>query len=298
MSVKISIIIPTYNEEEYLPRLLESIQKQTFQDYEIIVADNKSRDQTRKIAKSFGARVVDGGMPSRGRNNGAKAARGDFLYFFDADIKLPKDFLKKSYNEIQDRFLDVASCEFRPLSNMLLDRVIHSFANFYVKMNQVTDPHAPGFCIFISRRLFERIGGFNEKLKLAEDHDLVKRASEFRSFRILESSHIQVSVRRFRKEGRLLYIGKVMQVTWHRAFKGEVTEQIVDYEFGNFDRNPKGAERSKLLKLEQEINRLDKKYSSLVSSYRKKKKDFHSGEIVDRLQEQYASMKEKVKEIF
>ena len=73
----LSIIIPTLNEEEYLPRLLESIRRQTYRDYEIIVADNNSEDQTRAIAESFGARVSPGGNhPGKGRNRGAEAAKG------------------------------------------------------------------------------------------------------------------------------------------------------------------------------------------------------------------------------
>jgi glycosyltransferase involved in cell wall biosynthesis len=54
----ISIVIPTYNEEKYLPRLLKQIKQQDFTDYEIIVADNNSKDKTRSIAKRFGARIT------------------------------------------------------------------------------------------------------------------------------------------------------------------------------------------------------------------------------------------------
>ena len=61
--MKISIIIPTYNEEEYLPKLLESIKSQDFTDYEVIVADAQSNDNTREIAKEYGCVVVEGGLP-------------------------------------------------------------------------------------------------------------------------------------------------------------------------------------------------------------------------------------------
>ena len=67
-----SIIIPTYNEEEYLPVLLDSIKEQDFDDYEIIVADANSTDKTVEIAKDYGCIVVEGGLPAVGRNNGAK----------------------------------------------------------------------------------------------------------------------------------------------------------------------------------------------------------------------------------
>ena len=57
-NMKISIIIPAYNEEEYLPKLLESIEKQDFKDYEVIIADANSSDNTREIAESYGCTVV------------------------------------------------------------------------------------------------------------------------------------------------------------------------------------------------------------------------------------------------
>lgn len=76
-----SIVIPTYNEEEYLPKLLESIKMQSYDDYEIIVADANSNDRTREIAEEYGCIVVDGGLPAVGRNNGAKVAKGEIILF-------------------------------------------------------------------------------------------------------------------------------------------------------------------------------------------------------------------------
>ena len=75
----LSIIIPTLNEEKYLPKLLDSIVKQSYKDYEIIIADNNSKDKTRSIARSYGCRLTKGGMPAVARNNGAKIARGKLL---------------------------------------------------------------------------------------------------------------------------------------------------------------------------------------------------------------------------
>ena len=92
---KLSIIIPCKNEEEQLPKLLASIKRQTFTDYEIIVADAHSKDRTREIAESFGARVVEGGMPGPGRNKGALQAQGTHLLFLDADVT----FLSHRYLE-------------------------------------------------------------------------------------------------------------------------------------------------------------------------------------------------------
>ena len=235
--MKLSIIIPTKNEEELLPRLLESITSQDFSDYEVIVADADSTDRTREIAADGGARVVDGGMPGVGRNNGARASSGDFLVFLDADVIIPEHFLKNLYNEMQERFIDVATCSIKPISNIQLDRIIHKLINLTILANLRVDPKAFGFCIFISRRLFDRVGGFDETIKVAEDNDLVKRASEYRPLRFINSTYIHVSVRRFEKEGRLAYMAKGIGLNVYRIFKGEIRydNDVVTYDFGGYD---------------------------------------------------------------
>ncbi len=259
--MRISVIIPTLNEQEDLPVLLDSLSKQTLQDFEVIVADAGSKDDTVKIAKKHKARVVPGGMPGVGRNRGAEVAKGDFLFFFDADVSLPPDFLEKANKEMQERFLDLATCEFHPDSQLKLDEIMFRFANLSVTLNQDMNPRAAGFCIFIARRLFERVGGFDESLKLAEDHDLVQRASKYRPLRVLESTHLNVSVRRLEKEGRFSLIQKYFKVEMHLLFKGNVKDDIVDYEFGNF---AKKSENTKWLDdLEKKIIQMEKAYNKL-----------------------------------
>ncbi len=258
--MQVSVVIPTLNEAEDLPVLLESLKKQTFRDFEIVVADAGSKDGTVNLAKKYGARVVPGGMPGPGRNRGAEVANGEFLFFFDADVEVPPNFIGDAVKELDDRFLDLATCEFRPKSDLRLDDVMFRFANLSVKMNQDLNPRAAGFCIFITRRLFRRVGGFDETLKLAEDHDLVQRASKFRPLRVLKTVELKVSVRRLEKEGRFALIQKYMQVELHLLFKGNVREDIVEYEFGNFADKEKGGGRllddveSRIIALEQVYN--------------------------------------------
>ena len=109
----ISIIIPTLNEEKYLPHLLKSIKEQDFfsnpEKLEIIVADAGSEDKTVEIAKSFGCQITKGGLPAKGKNEGAKIARGDLFLFLDSDVILDKNYLKKALKEFRERKLSVAS---------------------------------------------------------------------------------------------------------------------------------------------------------------------------------------------
>lgn len=92
----VSVIIPTLNEEDFLPLLLTSIRNQTYQPIEVVVADS-STDNSPEVARSFGVTVVT--VPelnvSRARNEGARAARGDILVFMDADCILEPPFVEK-----------------------------------------------------------------------------------------------------------------------------------------------------------------------------------------------------------
>ena len=271
--MKVSIIIPTLNEEKMLPGLLESIKAQGFTDYEIIIADAHSKDRTREIALSFGCYVVDGGLPGAGRNAGAAVANGDFLFFLDADVIIPPGFIHNVYNEMQDRFIDLATCEIKPLSDLRLDKVIHRLMNLAVLLNLWLDPKAFGFCIFVTKRLFHRAGGFDETIYVAEDNDFVKRASVFRNLRYLNSAYIMVSIRRFEKEGRFAYLKKGVKLNLYRAFKGEIrNDEVVKYEFDAFDKIDNETDLNFLDRFEKRLLRAEGN-SRLFNKNAKRKKN-------------------------
>jgi glycosyltransferase involved in cell wall biosynthesis len=299
--MKISIIIPALNEERYLPLLLDSIHQQSFRDYEVIIADAHSLDATVRIAEQSGAKVVDGGMPAKGRNSGANAAQGDFLFFLDADVVLPDDFLQRAHDEMRERYLDLATCEVIPLSDLQIDRTLHSLANLSIRMGQYTSPHAAGFCILSTRRLFERVGGFDESLTMAEDHDYVKRAAKFRPLRVLDSTRINVSVRRLEKEGRAMLVNKYVQVELHRIFKGELKTEVIDYEFGNFQKAATDKQSRRLAAFEAKLIQLDKKFRELKEMAKPNEQMFDftpPKELMNRLKEQFDNAKGMLRELF
>lgn len=229
----LSIIIPTKNEEKFLPILLASIRRQNFpaDDYEIIVADNKSQDKTRKIAEEYGARIVQGGMPGPGRNFGAKAAKGDILLFLDADTKLlTKTFLKNTIKEFQRRRLDVAVPE-AYVKGKKMDKLFFEFWNYVVKASQFISPFAGGWCIFAKKKTHDKIKGFDEKITLGEDCDYAKRAGKIGKFRVLNSAKIQVSPRRFKKEGYLKVAFQVFGTGFYWAVMGRDKKNMFNYKF-------------------------------------------------------------------
>lgn len=233
MAIPISIIIPTFNEARYLPNLLKSLRNQTQLPSEIIVADAFSVDDTCKIAKSFGATVITGGLPAKARNTGAKIANSSILLFLDADVVLPPPFLEQTYQEMQKRNLDITSCFITPRSRLRLDKFLHHFANYYMRMTQKFHPHIPGCCIFVKKNLHQTIGGFDESLFMAEDHDYLKRAKKMGRFGYLKLYKIPVSVRRLSAEGRIKIALKYIAVELHLLFIGKIRKNIFDYKFGN-----------------------------------------------------------------
>lgn len=241
----LSIVIPTKNEEAYLPYLLRSIKAQTYTEYEIIVADAASTDRTRAIAAEFGARVVDGGMPGPGRNRGAAVAKGENLLFLDADVLLPDPwFLQMTVAEFEKRGLGAATCKIHPLSDKKIDKVFHEIYNYFMHVTQEMVPHAPGFCIFVKKAVHDAIGGFDEEVTLAEDHDYVGRAGKASKFGLLKTYRIPVSVRRFDRDGRLNIAVKYLLCELHMRTRGSVKSDVFNYTFGHDDKKktPSSAE--------------------------------------------------------
>ncbi len=228
----LSIITPTLNEEKYLPKLLESIKRQSFKDYEIIVADFNSKDKTRKIARRYKCKIVNGGKPSAARNNGAKIAKGNMLFFIDADCIINKSFLQEALNEIESRNLDAAGCYAVPQSKKISDHITLALFNFWIYLAQFFYPNA-AFGIFCKKELHRKIRGFNENIKLSEDMDYVKRAGRHGKFRILRTPRIYSSVRRFDEEGRAGLIIKLLLSGVYRIFFGEIKSDIFKYRFGH-----------------------------------------------------------------
>jgi glycosyltransferase involved in cell wall biosynthesis len=255
-----SVIIPAYNEEDRLPRLLDDLSRQRGARPQVILADAHSTDATRELAVARGATVVDGGMPAAGRNAGAAHATGEILVFLDADVRVPRTFLRNALREMADKDAVVATCVAKPMSRLTADRLIHTVANLFIRINQDRDPHAPGYCILARRDVFNAVGGFNEEIQVAEDHDFVSRASTHGRFRLLDSTHVKVDVRRFEKEGRIGYTAKALKITLYRALYGEITDpDAFEYEFGNYDAEDSTTADRALRRLERGLIRAERR---------------------------------------
>lgn len=236
----LSIIIPTYNEECYLPKLLQSIKDQNFPDYEIIVADAKSTDKTREIAKSFGCRVVDGGSPAVGRNKGAEVAKGEYLLFLDSDAILTEGYLESALNEFTENNLDIGITQLVPISDSKKDKLLHDFANFFMKLVESIKPHGAGcYGILTKKDIHEEAGGFNECLDFGEDSDYIERIGKVHSFKVLRGPKLLISTRRLEKEGLKSLALIYAKSTMYDFMGKKVTAGELNYTFGHSKENKK-----------------------------------------------------------
>jgi glycosyltransferase involved in cell wall biosynthesis len=230
----LSIIIPTLNEEKYLPLLLGSIKKQNFKNYEIIVADAGSIDKTVEIAKKNNCKVISGGLPAKGRNEGAKIAKGDILFFIDADAILVNNFSEKSLREFNKRKLDIASfCLYPYPDKKVTWFLLNIFYNKMVFTLEEKLPHS-AVGILIKRNLFNKLNGYDEAIKLAEDWDLARRAMKCSKFGIIKSTRILVSDRRLRQDGLFTIATKTFLCDLHNVFIGPVKSDIFNYKFNHY----------------------------------------------------------------
>jgi len=230
----LSIIIPTLNEENYLPTLLDSIRSQNFKDLEIIVADAGSKDKTIEIAKGFGCKIIKGGLPAMGRNEGAKVARGNLLLFLDADTILPEDFFEKALKEFKERNLDIASfCLEAKTKSKFKKFLFDAFYNLPILILEKILAHGAQ-AILVKKEIFEKVGGFDEEIKFAEDHSFMRKAKKVVNFGILRKVRVFSSLRRFEREGFIKTYLKYLLAEIYMIFFGDIKKEIFKYKFGNF----------------------------------------------------------------
>lgn len=184
--MKLSIIIPTFEEAGAIEKTLQNLQSLTTIPHEIIVADSGSVDQTVAIAKKYTEKVyVYTDLPknaSRGRNLGASHASGELLAFIDADV-LPQNVDEFFVNAVRrfdiDPKLVAAGVCVRTLPEVETwgDRISHILINFFagVSNNVLGISSISGEFQMMRKESFEKVGRYNEGLKISEDNDLYGR---------------------------------------------------------------------------------------------------------------------------
>lgn len=208
--MRISVVIPTWNEAAWLPRLLKTLDQ--LQDIdEVIVADNNSSDGTEEIALRHSARLITGGRPGVARNKGAAVAKGDVLVFIDADTMISQDVVNLVRSQLADpRFVAIHFRSF-PITGSKFRRFCYSVMDTYFRLLSFTGlAFGVGSFIAVKNSAFRQVGGFNEGVNAAEDLDLLRRLSKIGKIKYETSVPVYVSSRRFDVENVLVYLLKCL----------------------------------------------------------------------------------------
>lgn len=233
-----SIIIPTLNEEESLPGLLSSIEKQNYKNFEIIICDSLSKDKTKKIALNFAKTTTLNFYQkkflrvSQARNYGAQKAKGDFLIFFDADVEIEEGFLSQINKKINQHRLDMLTVWNRAKKG-LRGKFIFGLMNVAMSLSTKFKPAANGPCIIVKKDKFFEVGGFDEDIVFGEDFDLTQRIAKTGArFMVFKKPILYVSPRRFEKEGIILSLYKSIKAILYQQFFGPIKKPIFEYQMG------------------------------------------------------------------
>lgn len=162
----VSVIIPTKNSKKFLERCLKSIKNQTYKNIEIIIVDNNSIDDTKKIALKYTKKIFNKG-PERSAqvNFGAKKAAGNYFYKVDSDFVLDKNVIEQCIEKIQKGF-DAIVVHNTPDPSISW---IAKIRKFEVDMYKYDLTHSSAR--FVKKTVYQEINGFNEKITAGEDYD-------------------------------------------------------------------------------------------------------------------------------
>lgn len=235
--MRISLVIPAYNEEKYIGACLESVQKYGKELFEVIVVNNASTDRTAEIAESFSfVRLVN--EPKKGllwaRQKGFEEAKGDLLAYIDSDCHLSPNWFKMILKEFSEngslislsgppRYYDLP-----PLRNFL--------ARLSWWISAPISYHLVSYMIFganftVKRKAIEKINGFNINIPFhGEDTDLARRLSPYGKVKFRMDFFIYTSGRRVIKEGLFKsFLTYGMNFLWQVFFEKPLTKSYEDH---------------------------------------------------------------------
>ena len=182
---KVSIIIPTYNQSQYLEEAMESVLNQTYQNIEIIIVDDGSTDNTSEVVKSFDNKIIYIPQKNKGassaRNAGIKKAQGQYVAFLDSDDMWIKNKLEKQIKFIQNNpeigLLGTGCYQMVDINKMIYKKIFpaknETLQKDLIKYNPFIQSS-----VIIKKDVFNHIDLYDEKFKESEDYDLWLRIAQ------------------------------------------------------------------------------------------------------------------------
>lgn len=235
-SPAISIVVPAYNEEASIARLLESLAQQTTRKpFEVIVVNNASTDRTREIAEKFSQRlnlrVIDEPQKGRGaaRATGFDQARGNIIFSTDADSIVPPNWLEAFAEFFEDPAVVAVTGVGRTDDLSFVQNIVHNalqpLATFFFKFLYGAR-WLVGFNFAIRKNAYQQAGGFNRDLNALEDLEIGIKAQRVGKVKMVWFPAVTVSGRRYKNSG--IVRGLWQYVALLRQYREAPTKTILN----------------------------------------------------------------------
>jgi len=230
-----SVIIPTLNEEKRLRKALDSLKKQTFQNYEVVIADGGSTDSTEEIAIEYGCKFVD--VPktrphdvSTAKNVGVDAADGDAIFLLDADMYLDPNAFEVIDEKYDDPTVVGVALKVLPSDSTLFEILYYELNNVMAYIGNAVGIQELSYfsCHSYRTDAFKEVGGFRTDLLACEDLDISLRARYLGKYVVTHQAVLWTDPRRLREWSNTGYATRYLKYLKDYYLTDKVNEPYDD----------------------------------------------------------------------
>jgi len=175
-NILVSIVIPTFNSMPFVKSCVESILGQTYTQWELIIVDGGSTDDTLKVVRSINSLIyINNGMGmSEATNFGVARSHGKYVYRVDSDVVLDPTLIQECVTACEKKGYDAIGIFWGPDSNVSIWAKVRKLEKESYR-HDLTRIGAR----FLKKSLFEKVGGYNPELVAGEDYDFYNRIATF-----------------------------------------------------------------------------------------------------------------------
>ncbi len=235
---KVSIVIPAYNEEKYIEKTLVAVLAQDYPNFEVIVVDNVSTDNTCEIVRKFKeVKLISENKkgPNAARETGRKISTGEFIATIDADTLLPKNWISSGTKYFKDQKIVAVSGPYRfydsnflfSIASFIVQDVFFTLTNFLTQYVFKNGGVVTGGGALIKASSLEKVGGFNTDIEFyGDDADSAMRLSKIGKIIYSSNFYTRSSARRFKRIGYIktfiIYVNNFLSIVRTGKPSGEI----------------------------------------------------------------------------
>ncbi|KKP77930.1 MAG: Glycosyl transferase family 2 [candidate division WS6 bacterium GW2011_GWF1_35_23] len=195
---RISVIIPAYNRAHTLDRAVQSVINQTYTNWELIIVDDASTDDTENLVKKYIDEKIKyyrnsvNKQKSYSRNRGVKVSVGEYVAFLDSDDEWLPEKLERQISSLEDKYVGCFTGAYKVLGEKKIARhpVIKESLLLDILKNRISI--SMGSTCLVKKDIFERVGGFREEMTVNEDLELAIRLCSGNSFTLISEPLINI----------------------------------------------------------------------------------------------------------